>query len=142
MLAMEPLAAEEADYAEAEAALAALAEQYPDYAAANVAEMKARLADIDAHMAGLAAASAALFAVAHNVKGQGASFGYDLMTHLGEALCERLRDRQDLSEADARFVRAAVAACDTVIAERLSGDGGARGQGLLAAAGVAHPAAS
>ena len=137
MLAMEPLAVDEADYAEAEAALAALAEQYPDYAAADVAQMKAHLAEIDANPADAAAACEALFAVAHNVKGQGASFGYELMTELGEALYERLRGKAALTAGEAASVRALVAACDAVIAERLSGDGGPRGKALLAAAGAA-----
>ena len=72
MLAMEPLAVDEGRLRRGRAALAALAEQYPDYAAADVAQMKAHLAEIDANPADAAAACEALFAVAHNVRGQGA----------------------------------------------------------------------
>lgn len=136
MLALKQTAEDEPDYAEAEAVLAALAEQYPGYAAADVAEMQLHLAALEGGAA-TPGAAAALFAVAHNVKGQGAAFGYDLMTEFGEALCERLRDRDVLSAAEIGQIRALVEACDTVLAERLSGEGGPRGAALKSAAGLA-----
>ena len=52
------------------------------------------------------------------------------MTELGEALCERLRGKAALTAGEAASVRALVAACDAVIAERLSGDGGPQGKAL------------
>ncbi|BCW87972.1 hypothetical protein sos41_11090 [Alphaproteobacteria bacterium SO-S41] len=136
MLAVKPLADEEPDYAEAEAALAALAEQYPTYASADVTEMKTHLAAIESHLKSAAAACESLFAVAHNVKGQGASFGYELMTELGEALCGAIRDRSTLAPEEIEAIRTILAACDTVLTERLTGEGGARGRQLLVAAGV------
>lgn len=136
MLAAQIIVDEEPDYAEAEAALAALAEQYPAYATADVTEMKTHLAAVESHLQSAAAALASLFAVAHNVKGQGASFGYELMTDLGEALCGLLRDRTTLAPEELDNARAILAACETVLTERLVGEGGARGKQLLSAAGV------
>ena len=137
MLAAQIVVEEEPDYAEAEAALAALAEQYPSYASADVEAMKAQLSAIESHLKNAAAACESLFAVAHNVKGQGASFGYELMTELGEALCGAVRDRATLAPEEIDAVRTILAACDTVLAERLTGEGGERGRQLLVAAGVA-----
>ena len=136
MLAAQIIVEEEPDYAEAEAALAALAEQYPAYASADVTEMKSHLATIETHLKAAASACEALFAVAHNVKGQGASFGYDLMTELGEALCGLLRDRATLAPEEIDTVRNILGACDTVLNERLTGEGGTRGKQLLIAAGA------
>lgn len=79
------LLVDEAAMAEADEALRALAEAYPAYAEAELDELSAALdhprpADPDA-----------LFLPAHNLKGQGAAFGYDLITTLGEALCGLVR---------------------------------------------------
>ena len=136
MLAAQIVVEEEPDYAEAEAALAALAEQYPSYASSDVAEMNAHLAAIESHLKSAAAACESLFAVAHNVKGQGASFGYELMTDLGEALCGAVRDRATLAPEEIDAVRKILAACDTVLTERLTGAGGERGHQLLVATGI------
>lgn len=140
MLALQKTAEDEPDYAEAEAALAALAELYPDYASADVAEMLAHVASLESGAVPAAEGAAALFAIAHNVKGQGASFGYDLMTELGEGLCQLLRHPESVGPAELRAVRALVEACATVLAERLTGMGGSRGAALLAEAGLAHTA--
>lgn len=132
---------DEADQDDSDAILAALAAEYPVYA----------MADIDAmrdHIGALAGAVSAgqdqrlhidaVFNVAHNVKGQGLSFGYDLMTVVGEALCEAVRDRAALTSADVQLVSAMVDACETVIAGRLTGDGGHQGSALLRQLGLVH----
>lgn len=133
---------DDAVFAEAEAALAALAAEYPAYAQADVDEMK-RLADTIARNAAagadMAADIEALYTVAHNVKGQGASFGYELMTLFGEAVCVRLRDQTTLAINDVSGMRSLVAACDTVLRERLTGTGGEAGEQLMATLGVQAP---
>lgn len=117
--------------ADADAALAQLAAEYPAYAAADVAAMRQALADGDA---------AALHGIAHNVKGQGASFGYDLLTRLGEALCAVFRANPVLTSAHLAHVGALVEACDRVLSERLTGAGGAEGLALAATLGLEEPA--
>lgn len=134
---------DDAAIAVAEAALAELAAEYPGYAQADVDQMKRfadKIAEGIAQGLDVARDLDALHGVAHNVKGQGASFGYELMTVLGEALCEKLRDRLSIEEADLTVVRALVAACDTVLMQRLTGMGGTRGAALLAGAGLAAAA--
>ncbi len=116
--------------AEADEVIRALMEQYPAYATADVEGMMARLPGIQA---GQADEIQALFAIAHNVKGQGSAFGYDLMTMLGEEICILLRNRTDLSAAEYARLSSLVLACHTVLEERLTGDGGARGASLLVA---------
>lgn len=118
--------------AEADAALLELTEAYPAYAAADVVQMEsihAALARGDGAPDGLIAE---LHGVAHNIKGQGAAFGYDLMTRLGGALCGLTRDRTALDAPALDRVGALVAACRAVIERRLVGGGGAEGARLSA----------
>ena len=76
--------------------------------------------------------------LAHDIEGQGGSFGYPLMSAIGESLgdCCRATDRCD--EAQLELIKAHVDAMKTVIGDRLEGDGDALGAelvGLLRAAG-------
>lgn len=127
--------------AEADAALQALADAYPDYAAADVARMEAALSALEAAGGRDSARICAIFGAAHDIKGQGSVFGYDLMTLLGEELCFFTRDRERLDAAAMVRVRALVDACQAVLAARLTGDGGAYGARLSANLGLTLRAA-
>ncbi len=132
---------DEAAMAEAEAALKALAEEYPAYAVADVDQMDASMTALRAVDGGDAGLVAEVYATAHNIKGQGSAFGYDLMTELGEALCALTRDRTSLDSGPLAAATALIAACRTVLAERLTGDGGAFGAQLRANLGLGLKAA-
>ncbi|MFT3811726.1 MAG: hypothetical protein QM698_17570 [Micropepsaceae bacterium] len=132
---------DEAAMAEAEAALKALAEEYPAYAEADVEQMAASIAALQAAGGADAGLVAEVYATAHNIKGQGSAFGYDLMTELGEALCTLTRDRAALDAGPLAAAAALIAACRTVLTERLTGDGGVFGAQLRANLGLSLKAA-
>ena len=69
--------------------------------------------------------------LAHDIKGQGGSFGYPLMSAIGESLgdCCRATDRCD--ETRLEVIKVHVDAMKTVIDNRLEGDGDARGAELV-----------
>jgi len=74
----------------------------------------------------------AVFQVSHDIKGQGGSFGYDLMTALGNELCrliEKLDHAPGPSEISA--VKIHIDAMKLVIQNRMSGDGGKEGKAVL-----------
>lgn len=119
---------DEAAMAEADAALRALAEAYPDYAAAELDELCATL---DKVTGGEDVNPETLYLPAHNLKGQGSAFGYDLITTLGDALCGILRGRTALTQSDQSIVAGLIAACRTVLSQRLTGDGGKAGIQLM-----------
>ena len=111
--------------ARAEAALAALAVEYLAWAAADLEKMRAlaeRLAD--------RADIERLYAVAHDVKGQGGSFGYPLMTAIADSLCRVLKTLQQ-AEAARPAIAAHLDAMALVLGERWAGGQGARGEALL-----------
>lgn len=127
--------------AEADAALQALAAEYPAYAAVDVERMEASIAALTAAHGADADLLAHIYGTAHNIKGQGSAFGYDLMTVLGEALCTLTRDRSALEAGPLAAATALIAACRTVLTERLTGDGGAFGAQLQADLGLSLRAA-
>jgi len=72
-----------------------------------------------------------VFQIAHDIKGQGGSFGYDLMTLIANELC-RLIERQDgFDEAEVQAVKVHIDAMKLVIQNRMKGDGGKNGQALV-----------
>jgi chemotaxis protein histidine kinase CheA len=72
-----------------------------------------------------------MFRTAHDVKGQGGSFGYDLVTVIGNSLCRFLEQRERLSPAEVDVVRVHLDSLKLVVANRIEGDGGKEGDKLL-----------
>jgi hypothetical protein len=65
------------------------------------------------------------------VKGQGSSFGFHLMTHIGASLCDYIREGGPASEAKLKVIDAHLSALEFVLERQIKGDGGDAGQGLL-----------
>jgi len=115
----------------AENVIAGMADSYLEW-------VQEDLVRIDAAYKALAAAAAPrkeqadqVFQIAHDIKGQGGSFGYDLMTLIANELC-RLIERQDnFSDAEVQAVKVHIDAMKLVIQNRMKGDGGANGHALV-----------
>ena len=126
--------------ARAEAAVADLAKSYVGWAMADVDKCTEYLASAraaerhDALPAGAVdnrlIATQALYAIAHNIKGQGSSFGFQLMTRLGDSLCLLTRGKRPFSDADLNLVGAHLDAMRLVLSQEIRGDGGALGDKL------------
>jgi len=74
----------------------------------------------------------AVFKVSLDIKGQGGSFNYDLMTAIGGELCnliEKLGKEPGRSEIEA--VKIHIDAMHLVIQNRMTGNGGAQGKAIL-----------
>lgn len=74
-----------------------------------------------------------IFRIAHDMKGQGGSFGYQLITTVGNRLC-RMLERFDGSlkpEVENEAIRIHIDAMRLVIANRMTGDGGAEGEAIM-----------
>ncbi len=74
--------------------------------------------------------------LAHNVKGNGSTFGYDLMTAIGGSLSTFCRaiggSRAEVGDARLEVVRVHIDAMKVVIDQRLEGDGGETGADMVA----------
>ena len=120
----------------AERAIASLAKDYLDWAAQDTIRLDAALRAAQAPEADRGSALHQLFLVAHDMKGQGGTFGYPLVSRIGDSLC-RLIERTG-GEANLKVVAAHVEAIRAVLANRVEGDDDATGrqiaEGLEAAA--------
>ncbi|MBL1431594.1 MAG: hypothetical protein COA60_008835 [Robiginitomaculum sp.] len=83
-----------------------------------------------------AIATEKVFGLAHDFKGQGQTFGYDLVTKFGEALCVISRPQNNPTRDDATQVVRLSAAIHSVLNQQLTGDGGDAGAKLCAELGL------
>jgi hypothetical protein len=132
----------EALTAEAEAAVARLAESYPELAMADLVGAETALAAALDGPAPRPEQFLRLHNFAHNLKGQGGSFGYPLVTRIAQSLCTLVPD--DIGRPPpltaVPLISAHLDALRLVLAERLIGDGGEMGRILLARlAGLGAP---
>jgi chemotaxis protein histidine kinase CheA len=119
--------------ARAQAAVADLAKDYSGWALADVARARKALAAAGADPAARAAHIAELFRVAHDLKGQGASFGYPLVTRLGDSLCRLTRDRARSYESrHLDLAKSHLDAVQLVLTKEIKGEGGQVGTELVA----------
>ena len=72
-----------------------------------------------------------IFAISHDIKGQGGSFGYDLMTIIGNDLCRFSETIETLKQSDVEVIRLHVDTMKLVIADDIQGDGGKKGEMVL-----------
>lgn len=71
-----------------------------------------------------------MHAIAHNIKGMGSSFGFPLMTQVGSTLASYLRPLGD-KKADIDVLGAHLKAMNTILDNRILGDGGEVGEKLI-----------
>ena len=68
-----------------------------------------------------------LFGTAHDMKGEGGTFGYPLITRIGGSLCRYLNDTTP-GDHDLKVLAAHIDAMKAVITNEVSGDGGTVGR--------------
>lgn len=116
--------------ARAEAALAALGGDYLTWAANDIDRLRAAVAALRRAGAEQRAEAARLvFAIAHDVKGQAATFGYPLLSRFGAALCRLTANGE---AACATRAEALVAAMGLVLHGHMTDECGEGGRALVA----------
>lgn len=71
-----------------------------------------------------------VFKIAHDMKGQGATFGYDLVTDIGNHLCRYIEKQPCFDEEQMEAVEKHIQAISEILNTHLTGDGGVRGNEL------------
>lgn len=119
--------------ARAQAAVDDLAKGYTTWARADVDRARTALDAAVAEPAQRARHVEELFRVAHDLKGQGASFGYPLVTRIADSLCKLTRDRKLAYEGrHLDLAKAHLDAAQLVLTKEIKGDGGQVGAELAA----------
>ena len=70
--------------------------------------------------------------IAHDMKGQGGTFGYPLITEFGDSLYQCTHKSENCSDNLVELIKAHIDGMKAVISGRISGDGGETGQELMA----------
>lgn len=115
-----------------------LADKYPSWTAADVHKMRVILNDARS-VAGEARTRLIkedLFKIAHDIKGQGATFCYPLMTDLGASICAHVRAKEEYDKESLDMLRVWVEDMDKVLLNKLKGDGGSDGNEIRARLGT------
>ncbi len=122
------------DYEKAMDVLADLAQEYEKWVQADLHRLQAIFKQAEAldgekrtHLI-----QTDLFRVAHDMKGQGATFDYELVTQIGNHLCRYVEKKSFFGPAEMDAVSQHIQALAFVIDAHLTGDGGVEGQKLAA----------
>ncbi len=116
----------------AEALIANLQGDYLEWATEDSEHLLRALAHLESGPDDKNAAREDLFRVAHDMKGQGGSFGYDLVTIVGDRLCRFLENASNpMTDTQLKAVRLHVETMRLIITRRMEGDGGAAGAELI-----------
>ena len=115
----------------AEQVIASMADNYLEWVEADLKKIS------DAYKA-LAAATGdrkeeieVVFQISHDMKGQGGSFGFDLVTAIGNELCRMIEKSPRVTDDVVDAVKVHIDAMRLVIQNRMKGDGGANGKAIL-----------
>ena len=118
--------------ARAEAAVAELAANYPDVALRDIADSQAALDAAKMEPAHRQEHIERLFAIVHNIKGQGGSFGFPLVTRIGQSLCQLIKQSAAVRESDLSIIQVHLDALELILKKRIKGDGGETANKLAA----------
>ena len=73
-----------------------------------------------------------VFQVSHDIKGQGGSFGYDLMTAIGNELCRLIEKVDKAGPEEIEAIKIHIDSMKLVIGQDMTGQGGKAGEEMLA----------
>ncbi len=117
----------------AEKAIKAMSNDYVDWVQEDMKKLqaafdKAKKAKGDSE---LKSAFGEVFEVAHDMKGQGGSFDYNLITIIGDSLCRFIEKKKEYKQADIEVLEVHVNSIRLVITNGMKGDGGEVGKRIL-----------
>ena len=107
----------------AEEAVDKLSEDYSSFAQADVDGIKAAIARAEADQEARPAAIADIYTRALDLKGQGGSFGYALITAIGDLLMKFLEGKEDHSPRGFDILNAHVNATQALLRAEMKGGG-------------------
>ena len=118
---------------QAEEAMADLARTFPAMATGSVQEIKHALGEamgcFDPERTDIIKQK--VYPKLHDLKGQGATFGYPLVTDVSAHLCNFVRSKKEYTPADMQRIKQEIQTIETILWKKLKGDGGAKGAAIL-----------
>ncbi|WP_020398377.1 Hpt domain-containing protein [Kordiimonas gwangyangensis] len=93
-----------------------------------VAELRTIADSLEDNQPSNSEAADRIYDLSHNIKGMGSSFNFDLMTSVGTSLCRYIKHGG--ATISPKVIDAHVRIFEVVLANRIMGDGGEKGQAL------------
>jgi len=126
-----PGAVDMAALARAEAVIDNLADDYLDWVSEDFVRLEKAFETLKAGAPDDKVNIDAIFSIVHDMKGQGGSFGYPLITQISDLLCGILENIESVNPRDEKAMRVYIDAMRVVISHKLKNDGGNEGRQLL-----------
>jgi len=120
----------------AEAAIANMADQYLEWVVQDLERIGKAFEDLkSASQKDFQAKLDAIFKVSHDIKGQGGSFGYDMMTSVGNQLCRLIEQSDPSNPKLIESIGVHIESLNLIISQRITGNGGQVGEQILSGLG-------
>lgn len=116
----------------AEQVIAGMTDSYLEWVAEDLKKMDEAFARLQAATGDRKEEMDAIFQVSHDIKGQGGSFGYDLMTAIGNELCRLIEKLETVGPAEIEAIKLHIDSLKLVIGQDMKGQGGKEGERILA----------
>lgn len=118
---------------QANAAISSLAREYPNWAMRDIKNMRKLLGDAKSVSGDerTRILHKELFTVAHNAKGQGATFNYPLITDIGDHLCRYIERIPNFNSSHLANIKKHIDAMEMVLSRQLMGNKHELGKKLL-----------
>jgi tryptophan 2,3-dioxygenase len=113
--------------AKAQEAISKMSDDYPTWAIQDVDRLEGHVATLAAGDETKGEKVREAFHVAHDMRGQGGSFGYPLVTRIANSFCRFTEKMETLDDGAIGILQTHVNALRAVIGNRVSGTGGATG---------------
>jgi len=118
--------------AKAQAEFAKMAEDYPDWVGGYIGSLQKEFEAVKPKPVESRHPNFSRFnQLAHELKGQGGTFGYPLISIFGKSLFDATGTTAGMSDSHLEIIKAHIDAMQAVISGRVSGDGGAVGAELI-----------
>ena len=108
-----------------------MGDQYLDWVQEDLGKIDAAFVALKAATGDRAQEVDAVFQVSHDMKGQGGSFGYDLITAIGNQLCRMIEKVDTVGDAEVNAIEVHIGAMKLVIAQKMTGNGGQAGDQIM-----------
>ncbi|MCH7832113.1 MAG: Hpt domain-containing protein [Proteobacteria bacterium] len=115
----------------AEEVIICMTDSYLDWVVEDLKKIDQAYAKLEAATGDRKEEMEAVFDVSHDIKGQGGTFGYDLMTAIATELCRLIERTDKIGDQEVEAVKLHIASLKLVIGEDMKGQGGKAGEEML-----------
>jgi chemotaxis protein histidine kinase CheA len=117
----------------AEQVLAGLSDSYLEWVQQDLKNIAAAYEGLKAGQGDQKKTLETIFRIAHDMKGQGGSFGYNLVTSVGNELCRMIEKfPATISAAHIDAIGVHIDSLKLIVAQKMKGDSGSTGAAILA----------